>query len=232
MDYAGGGDLSFHLKREARFNEPTAQFITAELILALSYLHSRGVIYRDLKPENILIDKDGHVCLTDFGLSKIISTDTQLVQTSVGSAAYTAPEVLNAEPYRQGCDYWSLGVVLYQMILGFTPFEYEDGDFGKLIRNILNSRVLYPEDLVSHSATSLLQALLQKNPKQRLDEPDEIKHHPFFHGIDWEALAVKRSPSPFKIEMKSDDDVSYFDWKFTSQQVPDYSQEKSLDKRI
>jgi len=110
-----------------------------------------------------------------------------------------------------------LGVVLYEMLLGFTPFEFEDQDLGKLIRSILSSRILYPEELVSHSARSLLEGFLQRNPKQRLDEIDEIKHHPFFKGIDWEKLSVKKLQSPFKIELKADDDVSYFDWKFTSQ---------------
>jgi len=101
------------------------------------------------------------------------------------------------------------------MLLGFTPFEYQD-DFGELIRNILNCRILYPEELVSHSSRSLLESLLQKNPKQRIEQVDEIKHHPFFNGIDWKKLAVKKVQSPFKIEMKSDDDVSNFDWKYTS----------------
>jgi len=215
MDFIAGGDLGFHLKREERFPEPKVQFVAAELVLALEYLHSRGVVLRDLKPENILIDRDGHICLTDFTMSKILSDNNAMMQTAVGSPAYSAPEVLEGEPYTKSVDWWGLGVVTYQMLLGFTPFEFDD-DFGKLIRSILTSRILYPEELVSTNARSLLEGLLQRNPRQRLDEPDEIKHHPFFDNIDWAALAVKKVASPFKIEMKSDDDVSYFDWKFTS----------------
>jgi protein kinase A len=152
--------------------------VTAEVVLALEYLHSRGVVYRDLKPENILLDKDGHICLTDFGLSKIISVDTALMHTSCGSPEYSAPEVLEGEPYTKSVDWWSLGVVLYQMLLGFvsntqsiveiltplvsivqTPFEFDSQDFGKLIRNILTCRILYPEDLVSHNARLLLESV-------------------------------------------------------------------------
>jgi len=223
MDFIGGGDLGFHLKREERFSEFEAQFVAAELVLALAYLHSRGVAYRDLKPENILLDVDGHICLTDFGLSKIIMTNTARLETSCGSPAYSAPEVLEGDPYTKSVDWWSFGVVLYQMLLGFTPFEFDEQDFGKLIRNILSSRILYPEEHVSPNARALLEALLQRNPKQRLDEVDEIKHHPFFNGIDWKELGVKLTVSPFKIEMKSDDDVSNFEWKYTSLPVNENS---------
>jgi len=199
-----------------------AQFITAELVIALDYLHSRGVVYRDMRPENILLDVDGHVCLADFGVSKILPnrvTDTIMMQTSRGLPEYTAPEVLEGQLYTKSVEWWSLGVVLYKMLLGFTPFEYEDKDLGRLIRLILKSRILYPEELVSHNARSLLEGFLQKNPKQRLDEIGEIKHHPFFEGIDWEKLTLKRVVSPFKIELKSDEDTFYFDWKFTSQPI-------------
>jgi len=219
MDFIGGGDLGFHLKREEKFTEDVTQFLIAELVLAIEYLHSRGVVYRDLKPENILLDSQGHICLTDFGLSKIVQTESATLQTSCGSPAYTAPEVLEGVGYTKSVDWWSLGVIMYQVLLGFTPFEYDEDDFGKLIRNILNARILYPEELVSRNAKSLIESFLQKNPKKRLEDVDEIKHHPFFYGINWEALRVKRLISPIKIEMKSEDDVSNFEWKFTSQSI-------------
>jgi len=222
MDYIPGGNLASHLKREERFEEKKAQFITAELVIALDYLHSRGVVYRDMRPDNILLDVEGHVCLTDFGMSKLVSrrvTDTFVMQTARGLPEYTAPEILEGQPYTKSVEWWSLGVVLYEMLLGFTPFEFEDADLGKLIRSILSSRILYPEEFVSHNARSLLDGFLQRSAKQRIDEIDEIRHHPFFEGIDWEKLALKSITSPFKIELKSDDDVFYFDWKFTSQPI-------------
>jgi serine/threonine protein kinase len=232
MDFIGGGDLASHLKQEERFVEKKAQFIAAELVLTLEYLHSRGVVYRDLQPSNILIDKEGHVCLTDFGISKIVSSNSSMLQTARGPPAYSAPEILEGSLYTKSVDWWSVGVVLYQMLLGFTPFEFDDQDLGQLIRNILTSRILYPEELVSHDAQSILEGFLQRDPKKRLEELDEIKHHPFFKGVDWEALAVKKIQSPFKIEMKSDDDVGNFDWKYTSQPVSGLLEDVVTDKAV
>lgn len=114
----GGGDLNYHLKQVGRFPERIVQFIAAELILALSYLHDCGIIYRDMKPQNVLVDADGHVCLADFGLSKETNDNSSTLHTACGTPSYSAPEVLEGNPYSKSVDWWSFGICLYQFVVG------------------------------------------------------------------------------------------------------------------
>jgi len=219
MDFVGGGDLYYHWRKIRRFPEKVVQFIAAELVLALSYLHSCGIIYRDLKPQNILLDTDGHICLADFGLSKEVTQSIDVgLHTACGTPSYSAPEVLEGSPYGKSADYWSLGIVLYQFLCGKSPFEF-DGDFAKLLRSIYSGDISYPKQIVSDPAHSFLEGLLCRDPRKRLDDPDVIKRHPFFRGVEFEKLEVKKLPSPIKVA--EFDYAKNFDPKYTKMPVHD-----------
>lgn len=227
MDFMDGGDLHYHWKSaQRRFPEKVVQFLSAQLVLALSYLHSCGVIYRDLKPQNILLDSTGNICLADFGLSKEVASET-MAHTACGTPTYSAPEVLEASPYNKSIDYWSLGIVIYQLLVGKPPFEYT-GDFAKLLKSITSGKIQYPQELLSENAVLLLQGLLQRDPQKRLDDPDIIKRHPFFKGIDWEKLSVKKVSSPIKISTK---DNKNLDPRYTSLPVTE-DKEKQVRPKI
>ena len=117
MDYVNGGELFYHLRKKIRFSEKETKFFAAELILALDHLHSMGFIYRDIKPENILLDSDGHLKITDFGLSKALEQNEQ-TNTLCGTAQYLAPEVILRKSYDKMVDWWGLGILIHEMAVG------------------------------------------------------------------------------------------------------------------
>lgn len=218
MEYVNGGELFFHLSRERRFSEDRSRFYAGEITLGLEYLHSHKIIYRDLKLENLLLDQEGHIKLTDFGLCKQDITYGETTSTFCGTPEYLAPEVIEDDSYGLSVDWWSLGVVVYEMICGRLPFYHQDHDL--LFEVILSKPVRFPHD-ISGKAISVLEGLLRKDPSQRLgggkDGPSEVKGHPFFASVDWEKLFDKEIEPPFKPKIKSDTDVSYFDPEFTSE---------------
>uniref|UniRef100_A0A3Q0T6V9 AKT serine/threonine kinase 2 n=1 Tax=Amphilophus citrinellus TaxID=61819 RepID=A0A3Q0T6V9_AMPCI len=164
LEYASGGELFFHLSRELVFTEDRARFYGAEIVSALEYLHSRDVVYRDLKLENLMLDKDGHIKITDFGLCKEGITAGTAMKTFCGTPEYLAPEVHQKNGYGQAVDWWALGVVMYEMMCGFSPFYNQDHE--RLFELILTKEVRFPRPL-SPEAQSLLAGLLKKDPKQR-----------------------------------------------------------------
>ncbi|EAA03708.5 AGAP002161-PB [Anopheles gambiae str. PEST] len=220
MQYVNGGELFFHLSRERIFPEDRTRFYAAEIISALGYLHSHGIIYRDLKLENLLLDKDGHIKIADFGLCKEDITYGRTTKTFCGTPEYLAPEVLEDNDYGHAVDWWGTGVVMYEMICGRLPFYNRDHDI--LFTLILMEEVKFPRN-ISPNARSLLSGLLVKNPKQRLgggpDDAKEIMAHPFFASINWTDLVQKRITPPFKPQVTSDTDTRYFDREFTGESV-------------
>uniref|UniRef100_A0A182MDR8 non-specific serine/threonine protein kinase n=1 Tax=Anopheles culicifacies TaxID=139723 RepID=A0A182MDR8_9DIPT len=220
MQYVNGGELFFHLSRERIFPEDRTRFYAAEIISALGYLHSHGIIYRDLKLENLLLDKDGHIKIADFGLCKEDITYGRTTKTFCGTPEYLAPEVLEDNDYGHAVDWWGTGVVMYEMICGRLPFYNRDHDI--LFTLILMEEVKFPRN-ISPNARSLLSGLLVKNPKQRLgggpDDAKEIMAHPFFVSINWSDLVAKRITPPFKPQVTSDTDTRYFDREFTGESV-------------
>ncbi|EEY63375.1 ribosomal protein S6 kinase, putative [Phytophthora infestans T30-4] len=200
MDYYSGGSLFVHLRKEKRFTEQRACFYAAELVLSLAHLHNMHIMYRDLKLENILMDSDGHVAITDFGLSK----EDDEGSTFVGTPEYLAPELLcsqrTATSYGNTIDWWSYGVLVYEMIQGHTPFW--DKNRRQMFQNILSKEPIYPSEHFSPTATDFLRRLLVKNPRQRLgcgaDGAREIMGHPWFEGVDWDALLNRRVEPPFR----------------------------------
>lgn len=189
LDFVNGGDMFFHLRKKGRLTENEARFYICEIILALEHLHKQGFIYRDLKPENILIGSDGHIKIADFGLSKHLGTDgKQQARSFCGTPQYLAPEVIMKKGYDFMIDWWCLGILIHEMIVGSPPFS--DVNAERVIRDIMSIKYRAP-DWFTSNLRSLLSELLQKCPLARLGSPrtggvEKIKSHPFFKNIDWE----------------------------------------------
>ncbi|OBZ71365.1 Serine/threonine-protein kinase gad8 [Grifola frondosa] len=217
LAFVNGGELFHHLQREQRFNEERSRFYSAELLLALEHLHELDVVYRDLKPENILLDYTGHIALCDFGLCKLNMKDSDTTNTFCGTPEYLAPEILNGQGYNKTIDWWTLGVLLYEMLSGLPPFYDEITD--KMYQKILHNPLVFGDEIGSQ-ARSILTGLLTRDPSQRLgvNGADEIKKHPFFEkNIDFKKLLGKKIQPPFKPSVSSPVDVSNFDTVFTTE---------------
>ncbi|KAJ3235151.1 Ribosomal protein S6 kinase beta-1 [Chytriomyces hyalinus] len=212
LQYAPGGELFSHLAQQRMFDEDTASFYIGELLLAIEHLHGLGIIYRDLKPENVLLDAQGHVLLTDFGLSKV-ALETRTV---CGTIEFTAPEVLEVSvDYGCAVDYWSLGVMLFDMLTGAPPFTGQNRK--KVMESILKKKLTFPPYLTSF-AKDLLTKLLRKNPIQRLGSTtgaDEVKKHGFFRKINWRHLSAREIDPPITPNVSHSLDTGNFDVCFT-----------------
>ncbi|KAI5170760.1 serum/glucocorticoid-regulated kinase 2 [Nematocida sp. LUAm3] len=192
LPYIEGGELFHHLQKVERFNEELAKIYIAELLLAVEHLHTHGIIYRDIKPENVLLDRDGHVVLCDFGLS----IQNEMASTYCGTPEYMAPEIIKNEQYMEAVDYYTLGVLLYEMVSGYPPFFTGEGEDKEDLENkILFSDVTYKDDL-SFEIKDLISCLLRKCPEKR-PKIFEIKSHSFFQGFDWEKAEKKEYVSKY-----------------------------------
>ena len=197
LDYAAGGELFFHLSRMKKFPDHMARFYAAEISLALDTMHQHGVVYRDLKPENILLDGEGHIKLADFGLAKEgVLSAAEGAHSLCGTPEYLSPEVLDRQGHGTAVDWWNLGMVLYEMLTGLPPWYTTDRE--KLFDRLRNAPLKFPF-YVSRPAASLIQALLNRNPVQRLGSGGgvEVRTHGFFSTIDWDALYNREIPPPF-----------------------------------
>ncbi|XP_050425438.1 atypical protein kinase C isoform X2 [Adelges cooleyi] len=230
IEFVRGGDLMFHMQRQRRLPEEHARFYAAEISLALNFLHTKGIIYRDLKLDNVLLDHEGHIKLTDYGMCKegIRAGDTTC--TFCGTPNYIAPEILRGEDYGFSVDWWALGVLLYEMLAGRSPFDIagasENPDQNTedyLFQVILEKTIRIPRSL-SVKAASVLKGFLNKNPIDRLGCNREtgfydIITHPFFKSIDWEMLEQKQVSPPYKPRLDSDRDLANFPPEFTDEPV-------------
>jgi len=230
LDYINGGELFFHLSKEGTFNVDRARLYTAEILLALDHLHRFDIIYRDLKPENLLLDKDGHIRLTDFGLCKEEVTSESFTTTFCGTPEYMAPEIVSGKAYGKAVDWWTLGTLLYEMLVGVPPFYSEN--VNTMYQKILTAPLRFPTHL-SPDAKSLLEMLLQRDPSKRLGsgpmDAEEIKGHPFFKDLDWGKLLAKEYDPPFKPDTSGGaGDHSNFDEEFTSERPVDSVVESHL----
>ncbi|XP_049991838.1 ribosomal protein S6 kinase alpha-2 [Alexandromys fortis] len=222
LDFLRGGDLFTRLSKEVMFTEEDVKFYLAELALALDHLHSLGIIYRDLKPENILLDEEGHIKITDFGLSKEAIDHDKRAYSFCGTIEYMAPEVVNRRGHTQSADWWSFGVLMFEMLTGSLPFQGKDRK--ETMALILKAKLGMPQFL-SVEAQSLLRALFKRNPCNRLgagiDGVEEIKRHPFFVTIDWNKLYRKEIKPPFKPAVGRPEDTFHFDPEFTARTPTD-----------
>lgn len=213
LEYCPGGELYNLLRKKKRFREDRVKFYAAQIVLALEHLHKQDVIYRDLKPENVLIDSKGYIRITDFGLSKTNTKDDSAV-SMVGTREYFAPEILLKTGYGKAVDWWCLGSIIYEMIIGLPPFY--TNNVQELYERIKFKNPKYPDQLPAN-LRSLLEGLLQKDPTQRLgyDSADSVKKHPWFENVNWNALLLMKYDAPFVPNIASDDDLQYFDRQFT-----------------
>lgn len=200
-DFYDGGDVfSLLQNNRGRLSEHHARRIIAEIVLALSWLHEQNIVYRDLKPENVVLDGDGHVRLADFGLAKVLKYEhNNVTQTICGTTAYAAPEMLQSKPYDVSLDLWCLGVFIYHILCGRTPFNFKGQSMEAMELTQRKREVRYSSSL-SLEAVALIKGLLQNDPHDRFTLED-IKMHPFFRGVDWDRVA-RKEPHP--------DDLSRF----------------------
>ncbi|XP_041976185.1 titin homolog isoform X2 [Aricia agestis] len=218
MEYLNGGDLMFHIQQSGRFPEPRARFYAAEIVSGLKFLHKRGIVYRDLKLDNILLDFDGHVRIADFGMCKLQIYLDKTADTFCGTPDYMAPEIIKGLKYSQTVDWWSFGVLLYEMLVGQSPFSGCDED--ELFWSICNEMPSYPRFL-SQESHSILTRLLDKDARTRLGGVEcmhgDIRDQDFFRPIPWDKLERRELDAPFKPRVRHPLDTQYFDRAFTGE---------------
>ncbi|KAL1129727.1 hypothetical protein AAG570_012671 [Ranatra chinensis] len=227
MEYVEGGDCAALVKNIGPLPPDMARFYFAETVLAVEYLHNYGIVHRDLKPDNLLITATGHIKLTDFGLSKmgLMSLATNLYEVYIdrdtrqfsdkqvfGTPEYIAPEVILRQGYGKPVDWWSMGIILYEFLIGCVPFFGETPE--ELFAHTVNDDIEWPDDddwPVQEEAKDIITALLQQNARDRLGTggPHEVKDHMYFYGVDWNSLL--RQKAEFVPQLVNEEDTSYFD---------------------
>lgn len=203
--HVGRGAVS-HLQKEGRFDQKRAKFYIAKLILAIQHLHNNDIVYRDLKPENILLDANGDIALCDFALSKAKLIENDTTNTFWGTIEYLPPSSYSTRAgHIKMVDFWSLGVLVFEMCCGWSPFYAEY--MQQMYKNIAFGKVRFSRDTLSQEGRDIVIGLLNKNPQHRLgatDDAEELKCHPFQSDIDWDLLSKKLITSLFKLELRSE----------------------------
>uniref|UniRef100_A0A3B4EVZ4 protein kinase C n=1 Tax=Pundamilia nyererei TaxID=303518 RepID=A0A3B4EVZ4_9CICH len=217
MEYTAGGDLMMHIHADV-FSEQRAVFYSACVVLGLQFLHDHKIVYRDLKLDNLLLDTEGYVKIADFGLCKEGMGYGDRTSTFCGTPEFLAPEVLTDTSYTRAVDWWGLGVLVYEMLVGESPFPGDDEE--EVFDSIVNDEVRYPRFLTTE-AIGIMRRLLRRNPERRLGsgekDAEEVKKQPFFRVMDWEALLQRKVPPPFVPNIVGKEDVSNFDEEFTNE---------------
>jgi len=209
LEYVLGGEFFTHLRKAGRFDHSASKFYGSQIILVFEYMHLSDYIYRDLKPENLLLDRTGFLKITDFGFAKQVPFKTY---TLCGTPEYIAPEVLLNKGHGKGVDWWTLGVLLYEMMAGQPPFV-DDEPMG-IYQQILAGKVAFPRHF-DKNAKSLVKKLLVADLTKRYgclkNGADDVKKHKWYNGFDWEALLNKEIPAPIIPVTNGDNDTSNFD---------------------
>ena len=210
LEYIQGGELFTLLRTKRTFPIPQARFYIAHIITIFEYLHSKNIVYRDLKPENILINKNGYLKLTDFGFAKQL--ENEKTYTLCGTPEYLAPEIILNKGHGKAVDWWTLGILLYEMLVGIDPFS--DDEPMKTYQKILKGKINFPKT-INKDAKSLIKHLLTQDTSKRFgclkSGVKDILNHRFFEGFDWKNFVYLSMPAPFLPNVKSDDDTSNFE---------------------
>ncbi|XP_073707696.1 protein kinase C, delta a [Garra rufa] len=214
MEYLNGGDLMFHIQEKGRFDLYRATFYGAEIVCGLQFLHSKGIIYRDLKLDNVMLDGDGHIKIADFGMCKENVFGDNRATTFCGTPDYIAPEILLGQEYSFSVDWWSFGVLVYEMLIGQSPFHGDDED--ELFESIRMDTPHYPR-WITVDTRDMLERLFERDPSRRLGIVGNIRGHLFFKTVNWTALERKEVVPPFKPKVKAANDCSNFDREFLSE---------------
>lgn len=227
MEFLNGGDLMYHIQDKGRFELYRAMFYAAEIVCGLQFLHSKGIIYRDLKLDNVMLDQNGHIKIADFGMCKENIFEDTKASTFCGTPDYIAPEILQGQKYSFSVDWWSFGVLLYEMLIGQSPFHGDDED--ELFESIRVDTPHYPRWITKESK-DILEKLLERDPDKRLGVTGNIKTHPFFKTINWAQLEKRQVEPPFKPKVKSPGDFSNFDQDFLNEKPRlSYSDKNLID---
>ncbi|XP_058118649.1 cAMP-dependent protein kinase catalytic subunit PRKX [Anopheles ziemanni] len=227
FEFVSGGELFSYLRNAGRFDSATANFYACEIVLALEYLHSLSIVYRDLKPENLLLDRDGHLKITDFGFAKKLKDRTW---TLCGTPEYLAPEIIQSKGHNKAVDWWALGVLIYEMVVGYPPF-YDDNPFG-IYEKILSGKIEWSRH-VDPIAKDLVKKLLVLDRTKRLGNmkngAEDVKRHRWFKQLDWNVVIRKQLKPPivptYVFNSKEDDTSNFDDYPET-----DWKSVRSLDK--
>ena len=218
MPFIRGGELFQHLRNFRFFDEEKVKFYAAIIGMGLEHIHSRGIIYRDIKPENILMDENGYLKIADFGMAKILNQNEKAT-SFCGTPEYLAPEIITGEGHNAAADWWSFGILIYEMLCGIPPFYCDNTE--KMYGLITRAELRFPKKInISDTAKALITKLLVKNQDLRLGSKggfEEIKKHPFFEGMDFEALYNQKVTPPFKPALNGLLDLQNFDSEFTSE---------------
>lgn len=210
LQYAPGGELFTYLRTAGRFNNGTGLFFAAEIVSAIDYLHARNIVYRDLKPENILLDKEGHVKITDFGFAKEVQDKTW---TLCGTPEYLAPEIIQSKGHNRAVDWWALGILIYEMLVGYPPF-FDDNPFG-IYEKILAGRIEWPKHMESTHAKDLIKKLLVHDRTRRLGSmkngSEDVKNHKWFKVIEWNLVLQRKLKPPIVPKLAHAGDTRNFD---------------------
>ncbi|XP_031754060.1 protein kinase C delta type-like [Xenopus tropicalis] len=205
MEYASGGTLKDQLRTHGALDMTRVEFHSAELVCGLQFLHDNGIIHRDLKPDNILLDQEGHIKISDFGMSQQNVFGNRTVTGRAGTLGYIAPEIFLNKAYNAAVDWWALGVIICEMATGESPFP-EESDDENFIDGVISDEPNIPYWL-SGDLKDLLRELLEKNPDRRLGVNGNIRHHPFFSAIEWEELEEQLTPLPFDLRAPSKEHI-------------------------
>ena len=219
-EFLQGGDMFYHMHHSTiNFTESTVKFYIIELILAIEFLHENNVIYRDLKPENILMNYEGHIKISDFGLSKKLENQKDKAYTLCGTLQYLAPEILKNKGYDKSVDWWSLGCIYYEMLTGNLPFKTNG---NKINLDVFEEKIDFDENM-NPLLINLISQLLNVNPKKRLgygaQDAKKIKEHQYFNDVDWNKYLNKEIEPPFVPKLEGELDLRYFDKCFTDEPV-------------